>query len=145
MPAPTVTRIEPFWRRLQQVRHAQNGRLSDWWARCTGNTVTIGTLQQKRLVQVWGNKLVEVQNPFSRPLKRSREVVVAWHWNGWLVVSKHAPRWVRNWAKRETPRHVEVWAPLTLAVVQECVRFEIGVRKVQRVVTALKGDDEFPF
>ena len=149
MPAPTRTIIEPFWRRLQQQRTAQNGRLSDWWSRCVGNDITIGTIQHKRLVQVRGDKLVEVRNPFSRPLKREHERVVAWHWCGWLVVSKHAPKWVRNWAKRETfgGRRVEVWAPLTLAVVQECVRFERDCQRVRRVHDALKEppSDDLPF
>jgi hypothetical protein len=109
--------------------------------------ITIGTMQQKRLVQVRGNTLVEVFNPFIRPLKRKRETVVAWHWNGWLVVSKHAPKWVRNWAKREVfhMRLVEVWAPLTLAVVQECVRFARDCQRVRAVYEALKGDDDLPF
>lgn len=149
MPAPTRTVIEPFWRRLQQQRTAQNGRLSDWWNRCEGNDITIGTLQQKRLVQVRGEKLVEVRNPFMRTLKkRTREQVVAWHWRGWLVVSKHAPKWVRNWARREVfgGRRVEVWAPLTLAVVQECVRFARDCQRVRAVHEALKEHgDELPF
>lgn len=148
MPAPTRVTREPFWRRLHQQRQAQNGRLSDWWARCAGGAVTIGTMQHKRLVQVRGHTLVEVPNPFQQTYKRERPRVVAWHWRGWLVVSKHAPRWVRNWARREVfaQRVVEVWAPLTLAVVQECVRFARDCQRVRAVHDALREPNaELPF
>jgi len=146
-PAPNRTVVEPFWRNKQRQQLAQRGRLSDWWTQCTRGIITIGTMHQKRFVRVRGETLVEVRNPFTTPLKRKRETVVAWHWNGWLVVSKHAPKWVRNWAKREVfhMRLVEVWAPLTLAVVQECVRFARDCQRVRAVYEALKGDDGLPF
>ena len=129
-----VTRIEPWYANKQRIRGAHHQRLSDWLASTSGHSVCVGFGSYKRPVYYKGNKLI-AWTP--------NGAVMGWFWRHWLVLSKRAPKWVRNWAKREVHQVVEMWAPLTERNVRESVEFAITCQQAAQVYHKLKGDEDY--
>lgn len=107
---PVPTRTEPFWRAQQYARDVSRTRLGDW------------LFDQRHLVRhAIGYGFTRHITPQGARLYCGRHLV-GWHWEGYLVLSKRAPKWVRNFGALQG-KTIEVWQPLTKAVVKECVDF----------------------
>jgi hypothetical protein len=137
-PAPIMTtRTEPFYAVRQRQRAVHHWRLQDWLERLRGRGVTIGDVVYKEGVFAYGHKL------YSRPYRNGRRIKQKlWgvYWNEWLVLSKHAPKWLHNWSRANWGQTVSMWAPLTKRNVRESVRFAIAVEKAERVGRRLRGE-----
>jgi len=121
-----------------QARGIHHWRMRDWLAHACGEQVAIGNLVYRNGVSVQGLNMYDSQrNLLGFYLPRQR----------YLVLSKRAPKWVRNWARREHYNVVELWAPLTAKNVRESVKFDQAVRAAERVAVALAApmEEELPF
>jgi len=136
---PFVSEVQrKIIQRNLQARGTHHWRMSDWLAHARGEQVAIGNLVYRNGVGVQGLNMYDShRNLLGLYLPRQR----------YLVLSKRAPKWVRNWARREGYNVVELWAPLTPKNVRESVKFDQAVRAAERVAVALAApmEEELPF
>lgn len=144
-----LTKDKEWWRRTQAMRGIAQGMLWAWLSCRRREKLNVGSGLWRLGITCVGSKLyvnlgfrlvgggkLKNNGTIGSRIRQTR-FLCGRMYAGWLVLSKHAPKWVRNWAKRQG-EVIETWQPLSLEVCRECVQFEKMVRKAERVVEALR-------